>query len=178
MWRKCSLKEARQAHFTAFAGRRAYLYLYRVTGNASHAAEYVQSSRRTSSRRLPYRRPRPRKPRPFYFGDHQDVMSARATGCAMLAESNVQEIMDLAGIAHLAAIKGRVPFINFFDGFRTSHEIQKWKSWSTTNWNRSSTRKLSPHSAPVRWIRTDPSSAARRKSRYLLPALRSSQPVL
>ena len=59
------------------------------------------------------------------FGDHQDVMSARATGCAMLAESNVQEIMDLAGIAHLAAIKGRVPFINFFDGFRTSHEYQK-----------------------------------------------------
>ncbi|MDU5310688.1 MAG: pyruvate:ferredoxin (flavodoxin) oxidoreductase, partial [Dialister sp.] len=59
------------------------------------------------------------------FGDHQDVMSARATGCAMLAEANVQEIMDLSGIAHLAAIKGRVPFINFFDGFRTSHEIQK-----------------------------------------------------
>ena len=59
------------------------------------------------------------------FGDHQAVMRARATGCAMLAESNVQEIMDLAGIAHLAAIKGRVPFINFFDGFRTSHEIQK-----------------------------------------------------
>lgn len=59
------------------------------------------------------------------FGDHQDVMSARATGCAMLAESNPQEIMDLSAIAHLAAIKGRVPFINFFDGFRTSHEIQK-----------------------------------------------------
>lgn len=59
------------------------------------------------------------------FGDHQDVMSARATGCAMLAEANVQEIMDLAAVAHLAAIKGRVPFINFFDGFRTSHEIQK-----------------------------------------------------
>ena len=59
------------------------------------------------------------------FGDHQDVMSARATGCAMLAEANVQEIMDLSGIAHLAAIKGRVPFINFFDGFRTRHEIQK-----------------------------------------------------
>ena len=59
------------------------------------------------------------------FGDHQDVMSARATGCAMLAESNVQEIMDLAAVAHLAAIRGRVPFINFFDGFRTSHEIQK-----------------------------------------------------
>ena len=59
------------------------------------------------------------------FGDHQDVMAARATGCAMLAESNVQEIMDLSAVAHLAAIKGRVPFINFFDGFRTSHEIQK-----------------------------------------------------
>lgn len=52
-------------------------------------------------------------------------MSARATGCAMLAEANAQEIMDLSGVAHLAAIKGRVPFINFFDGFRTSHEIQK-----------------------------------------------------
>lgn len=59
------------------------------------------------------------------FGDHQDVMAARATGCAILAESNPQEVMDLAGIAHLTAIKGRVPFINFFDGFRTSHEIQK-----------------------------------------------------
>ena len=59
------------------------------------------------------------------FGDHQDVMSARQTGCAMLAESSVQEVMDLSGVAHLAAIKGRIPFINFFDGFRTSHEIQK-----------------------------------------------------
>ena len=59
------------------------------------------------------------------FGDHQDVMSARATGCCLLAESNVQEVMDIGGIAHLAAIKGSLPFINFFDGFRTSHEIQK-----------------------------------------------------
>ena len=59
------------------------------------------------------------------FGDHQDVMSARATGCCLLAESNVQEVMDLAGVAHLSAIKGSLPFINFFDGFRTSHEIQK-----------------------------------------------------
>ncbi len=59
------------------------------------------------------------------FGDHQDVMSARATGCCMLAESNVQEVMDLSGVAHLAAIEGSLPFINFFDGFRTSHEIQK-----------------------------------------------------
>lgn len=59
------------------------------------------------------------------FGDHQDVMAARQTGFAMLAESNVQEIMDLAGVAHLSAIKSRVPFLNFFDGFRTSSEIQK-----------------------------------------------------
>lgn len=59
------------------------------------------------------------------FGDHQDVMSARQTGFAMLAEGSVQEVMDLAGVAHLSAIKARVPFVNFFDGFRTSHEIQK-----------------------------------------------------
>ena len=59
------------------------------------------------------------------FGDHQDVMAARMTGFAMLAESNVQEVMDLAGVAHLSAIKGRVPFLNFFDGFRTSAEVQK-----------------------------------------------------
>ena len=59
------------------------------------------------------------------FGDHSDVMSTRMTGFAMLATSSVQEIMDLAPVAHLAAIKGRVPFLHFFDGFRTSHEIQK-----------------------------------------------------
>ena len=59
------------------------------------------------------------------FGDHQDVMACRQTGFAMLAEGSVQEVMDLAGVAHLATIKSRVPFLNFFDGFRTSHEIQK-----------------------------------------------------
>lgn len=59
------------------------------------------------------------------FGDHQDVMAARQTGFAMLCEGSVQEVMDLAGVAHLATIKTRVPFVNFFDGFRTSHEIQK-----------------------------------------------------
>ena len=59
------------------------------------------------------------------FGDHQDVYAARSTGFAMLASSSVQQVMDLTGVAHLAAIKGRVPFINFFDGFRTSHELQK-----------------------------------------------------
>lgn len=63
------------------------------------------------------------------FGDHSDVYACRQTGFAMLAEGNVQEVMDLAPVAHLATIEGRVPFINFFDGFRTSHEIQKIKIW-------------------------------------------------
>ena len=63
------------------------------------------------------------------YGDHQDVMAARQTGFAMLAEGSVQEIMDLSPVAHLAAIKARVPFVNFFDGFRTSHEIQKINVW-------------------------------------------------
>ncbi|MEG0016456.1 pyruvate:ferredoxin (flavodoxin) oxidoreductase [Gordonibacter sp.] len=63
------------------------------------------------------------------FGDHSDVMACRQTGFAMLAETNVQEVMDLSAVAHLAAIKGRIPFINFFDGFRTSHEVQKIAAW-------------------------------------------------
>ena len=63
------------------------------------------------------------------FGDHSDIMACRQTGFAMLGEGNVQEVMDLAPVAHLAAIKGRVPFLNFFDGFRTSHEIQKIAVW-------------------------------------------------
>ena len=63
------------------------------------------------------------------FGDHEDVMACRQTGFAMLAEANPQEVMDLAPVAHLAAIEGRVPFLNFFDGFRTSHEIQKLSVW-------------------------------------------------
>ena len=63
------------------------------------------------------------------FGDHGDVYACRQTGFAMLAESNPQEVMDLAPVAHLAAIEGKVPFLNFFDGFRTSHEIQKIEKW-------------------------------------------------
>ena len=63
------------------------------------------------------------------FGDHSDVLACRQTGFAMLAETNTQEVMDLGAVAHLATIKGRVPFINFFDGFRTSHEIQKIQIW-------------------------------------------------
>ena len=63
------------------------------------------------------------------FGDHSDVYACRQTGCAMLCESSVQEVMDLTPVAHCSAIKGRIPFINFFDGFRTSHEIQKIETW-------------------------------------------------
>ncbi len=63
------------------------------------------------------------------FGDHSDVYACRQTGFAMLAETNTQEVMDLGAVAHLASIKGRVPFINFFDGFRTSHELQKIEIW-------------------------------------------------
>ena len=63
------------------------------------------------------------------FGDHSDVYACRQTGCAMLCESSVQEVMDLTPVAHLSAIKGKIPFINFFDGFRTSHEIQKIETW-------------------------------------------------
>ena len=63
------------------------------------------------------------------FGDHSDVYACRQTGFAMLAESNPQEVMDLSPVAHLAALEGKVPFINFFDGFRTSHEIQKIEKW-------------------------------------------------
>ncbi|MEG2870164.1 MAG: pyruvate:ferredoxin (flavodoxin) oxidoreductase, partial [Clostridium sp.] len=63
------------------------------------------------------------------FGDHSDIYACRQTGCAMLCESSVQEVMDLTPVAHLAALEGKVPFINFFDGFRTSHEIQKIETW-------------------------------------------------
>ncbi len=63
------------------------------------------------------------------FGDHSDVYACRQTGCAMLCESSVQEVMDLTPVAHLAALTGKIPFINFFDGFRTSHEIQKIETW-------------------------------------------------
>ncbi len=63
------------------------------------------------------------------FGDHSDVYACRQTGCAMLCEGSVQEVMDLTPVAHMAGIKGKTPFINFFDGFRTSHEVQKIETW-------------------------------------------------
>ncbi|WP_195939897.1 pyruvate:ferredoxin (flavodoxin) oxidoreductase [Romboutsia sp. 1001713B170131_170501_G6] len=70
------------------------------------------------------------------FGDHQDVMSARQTGCVMLASGSVQEVADIAPVAHLAAIEGRLPFIHFFDGFRTSHEIQKVELLDTEDYEK------------------------------------------
>ena len=63
------------------------------------------------------------------FGDHSDVMACRQTGFAMLCSNSAQEVMDLGAVAHLAAIEGRVPFLHFFDGFRTSHEIDKIEVW-------------------------------------------------
>ena len=69
------------------------------------------------------------------FGDHQDIMACRQTGFAMLGSGSVQEVMDLSAVAHLAAIKSRIPFINFFDGFRTSHEIQKIEEFDTETLN-------------------------------------------
>ena len=86
--------------------------MYKVSGELLPGVYHV-SARAISSQAL------------SIFGDHQDVMAVRQTGCAMLATGSVQEVMDLAAVAHLAAIKSRVPFVHFFDGFRTSHEIQK-----------------------------------------------------
>ena len=77
------------------------------------------------------------------FGDHSDVYACRQTGVAMLCESSVQEVMDLTPVAHCAAIEGKVPFINFFDGFRTSHEIQKIETWSEKD-NYAELRDLMP----------------------------------
>ncbi|MGU0015611.1 hypothetical protein ACVXG9_04950 [Escherichia coli] len=68
----------------------------------------------------------------LYFGDHSDVMAVRQTGCAMLCAANVQEAQDFALISHIATLKSRVPFIHFFDGFRTSHEINKLSRWPMT----------------------------------------------
>ena len=90
--------------------------MYKIAGELLPAVFHV-SARTVSSHAL------------NIFGDHSDVMACRQTGFAMLAESNVQEVMDLGAVAHLAAIEGKVPFLNFFDGFRTSHEIQKVEVW-------------------------------------------------
>ncbi len=92
------------------------------------------------------------------FGDHSDVYSCRQTGFAMMAETNAQEVMDLGAVAHLSTIKGRVPFLNFFDGFRTSHEITKVAAWNykdlaeMVDWDSVKAfrdRSLNPESAPM-----------------------------
>ena len=92
------------------------------------------------------------------FGDHSDVYACRQTGFAMMAETNAQEVMDLGAVAHLATIKGRVPFLNFFDGFRTSHEITKVAAWDykdlaeMTDWDALAAfrnRSLNPETAPM-----------------------------
>ncbi len=90
--------------------------MYKISGELLPAVFHV-SARAVASHAL------------SIFGDHSDVYACRQTGFAMLAESNVQEVMDLSAVAHLAAIRGRVPFLNFFDGFRTSHELQKLAVW-------------------------------------------------
>ena len=92
------------------------------------------------------------------FGDHSDVYACRQTGFAMLADTNPQEVMDLGAVAHLSAIKGRVPFLNFFDGFRTSHEITKVAAWDykdlseMVDWDAVAAfrnRSLNPETSPV-----------------------------
>ena len=90
--------------------------LYKVAGEQLHGVFHV-SARALASHAL------------SIFGDHSDVYACRQTGAAMLCESSVQEVMDLTPVAHCAALKGKLPFINFFDGFRTSHEIQKIETW-------------------------------------------------
>lgn len=99
------------------------------------------------------------------FGDHQDVMAVRQTGFAILAEGSVQEVMDLSGVAHLATIKSRVPFVNFFDGFRTSHEIQKIEAldaedfYDLVDWealNEFRRRALNPNSPVCRGMAENP----------------------
>ena len=107
-------------------------------------------------------------------------MACRQTGFAMLAETNVQEVMDLAPVAHLAAIKGRVPFLNFFDGFRTSHEIQKVAVWDYDDLNDmldwDAVKAFREQRSEPRASRTMRGSA--RERRYLLPEPRGFQQVL
>ena len=113
------------------------------------------------------------------FGDHSDVYACRQTGFAMLAESNPQEIMDLGAVAHLSTIKGRVPFLNFFDGFRTSHEIQKIEAWDYDDL-KSMIDKDALDGIPRTRSQPRASSSPRlgRKRRYLLPAQRGLQRIL
>ena len=113
------------------------------------------------------------------FGDHSDIYACRQTGFAMLCTSSVQEVMDLAPIAHLAAIKRRIPFLHFFDGFRTSHEIQKIEVWSDEQLE-ALLRPLRGGYLPLPRAFPQPPRAARQcpEPRYLLPGARGRQSVL
>ena len=98
------------------------------------------------------------------FGDHQDVMATRQTGFAMLATSSVQEVMDLAGVAHIVSLKSRVPFLHFFDGFRTSHEIQKIElidEAALTRWLSSAGGRSTPSTPSPAVRRRTPTSISR-----------------
>ena len=98
-------------------------HVHRLAGTVADAAEHVQDRRRAHAGRDPCRGPRRATHALSIFGDHSDVMAARSTGFAMLASSSVQEAHDFALVAHAATLRSRVPFLHFFDGFRTSHEI-------------------------------------------------------
>ncbi len=113
------------------------------------------------------------------FGDHSDVYACRQTGAAMLCESSVQEVMDLTPVAHCAALEGKLPFINFFDGFRTSHEIQKIETWDyedLKDLGKYGCHRCFPCTC------TEPESSVPERFRsepgYLLPGKRGMQPVL
>ena len=110
------------------------------------------------------------------FGDHSDVMACRQTGFAMLAEGNVQEVMDLSAVAHLSAIKGRIPFLNFFDGFRTSHEVQKVAVWDFERLGRDvRLRRRSRFPRPCFEPRASRNARQPREWRHLLPEPRGLQ---
>ena len=152
--------------------RRSDHHLHRFPGSSADDPEYVQDRGRAAALRCSTSLPERVATHALnIFGDHSDVYACRQTGFAMLCETNLQEVMDLGAVAHLAAIKGRVPFINFFDGFRTSHEIQKIEVWDYDDLKEmcdmdavEAFRKhcLNPERPAMR--------GSSRKRRYLLPA--------
>jgi pyruvate-ferredoxin/flavodoxin oxidoreductase len=131
-WSKCSRKPGHWRRTRRAADRRAFHVVYLIAGFAADDPDAVQTGRSTdavcSARRRAYRC----HPRSLIFGDHSDVMAVRQTGCAMLCASSVQEAQDFALISHIATLKSRVPFIHFFDGFRTSTKSTKSSRWRTT----------------------------------------------
>ena len=113
------------------------------------------------------------------FGDHSDVYACRQTGFAMLCSSSVQEVMDLGAVAHLSTIKGSVPVLHFFDGFRTSHEIQKIEMWDNENLaDMVDYEALEKFRANALNSRTSGSSWICSEPRHFLPGKRSMQQIL